>query len=302
MTPLANGIFTMPKFLSRLKSSRQYAGLFSVAMCLVIFVAPQPGQAVSLYELLIRGAQIYQASNISDQQEMAYGAQINQSILKQVKIHPSRDLNAYVNNIGQQLARNSARPNIRYTFQVVQDDAINAFATMGGYVYVNSGLIKAADNEAQLAGVIGHEIGHVTGRHSVEQLKQTMIAQGITSIAGLSGSQLGQIGVELAFSRPHTREMEYDADRRGLENMIRTGYAPGAMPDFMKKLVTASSPPTFLSTHPAPADRVARLQQMIPSRYQSQRTGMDPVPYRQKVNYFMGGTAIAPTQNRFRFR
>jgi beta-barrel assembly-enhancing protease len=298
----------MFKFLSRL--SRRYRGagtfLLSFALSLTLVVCPQPGQAVSLQELIIRGAQIYQVSNISDQQEMAYGAQINQSILKQVRIHPSRELNAYVNNIGQQLARNSARPNISYTFQVVQDDSINAFATMGGFVYVNSGLIKAADNEAQLAGVVGHEIGHITGRHSVEQLKQTMIAQGITSIAGLSNSQIGQIGVELAFKRPRTREMEYDADRRGMENIIRTGYAPNGMPDFMKKLVGSSNTPTFLNTHPAPADRVARLQQMVPAGYQNKTAGMDPVPYRQKVNYFMGGASlakplgerVAPTQNR----
>lgn len=284
----------MSKFLSRLSRNCRRFALSLLALLLVLVASPQPGQAVSLYELLIRGAQIYQVSNISDQQEMAYGTQINQSILKQVKIHPSRDLNTYVNNIGQQLVRNSARPNIRYTFQVVDDNGINAFATMGGFVYINSGLIKAADNEAQLAGVIGHEIGHITGRHSIEQLKQAMIAQGVTSIAGLSNSQIGQIGVELAFNRPRSREMEYDADRRGMENIIRTGYAPGGMPDFMKKLVSSNNPPALFSTHPAPADRVARLQQMIPAGYQSKTAGMDPVPYRQKVNYFLGGAAIPP--------
>jgi beta-barrel assembly-enhancing protease len=281
----------MSKFFSRFsRRARFLVTLFVTFFLVLAMVYPQPGGAVSLYELLYRGAQIYQASNISDRQEIAYGAQINQSILKQVKIHPNQELNTYINNIGQQLARNSARTNIPYTFQVVNDNSVNAFATMGGYVYINSGLIKLADNEAQLASVIGHEIGHITGRHSIEQLKQTMIAQGITSLAGLSNSQIGQIGVEIAFSRPRSREMEYDADRRGMENIIRTGYAPAAMPDFMQKLVTASTPPTFLSTHPAPADRVARLQKMIPAGSQSKTAGMDPTPYRQRVNYFLGGS------------
>jgi beta-barrel assembly-enhancing protease len=291
----------MSKFLSQLKSSlgrrRLYAGLLALGLSLTTILTPQAGHAISVFELLIRGAQIYEASNISDEKEMAYGANINQGILQQVRIHPSRELNTYINNIGQQLARSSARPNIRYTFQVVDDDAINAFATMGGYVYINSGLIKAADNEAQLAGVIGHEIGHISGRHVIEQFKQSLIAQGISSIAGISQSQVAQLGVELALTRPNSREHEYDADRRGLENVIKTGYSPVGMPDFMKKLITSNSQPTFLSTHPAPADRVTRLQQMIPAEYQAKRVGMDSLPYRQKVSYFFNGTPIpAPRQ------
>jgi beta-barrel assembly-enhancing protease len=291
----------MSEFLLKLKNRlgrrRLFAGSLAAGMTLVTVLTPQAGHAISLFELLIRGAQIYEASNISDEKEMAYGAQINQGIVQQVRIHPSRELNAYVNNIGQQLARNSSRPNIRYTFQVVQDDAINAFATMGGYVYVNSGLIKAADNEAQLAGVIGHEIGHITGRHVIEQFKQSLIAQGISSLAGLSQSQIAQLGVELALTRPNSREHEYDADRRGMENIIKTGYSPVGMPDFMKKLIGSSNTPTFLSTHPAPADRVTRLQQMIPPQYLSQRVGMDAAPYRQKVNYFFNsGPSLVPVQ------
>lgn len=288
----------MVDFFTRLRQSlgrrRLFAGLLAATFALVAVLTPQPGRAVSLFELLIRGAQIYQVSNISDQQEAAYGAEINRSILQKVRIHPSREVNTYIDNIGQLLARNSARPNIRYTFQVVQDDAVNAFATMGGYVYINSGLIKAADNEAQLAGVIGHEIGHVTGRHSVEQLKQIMIAQGITSLAGLSNSQVAALGVELAFNRPRSREMEYDADRRGMNNILQVGYAPVGMPDFMQKLSSANNPPTFLSTHPAPADRVARLREMIPSQSQNLTAGMAAAPYRQKVNYFFGGGSLPP--------
>jgi beta-barrel assembly-enhancing protease len=270
---------------------RTYAGLMGLIMIASLLFTPQSGQAASLFELIIRGAQIIQVSNISDQQEMAIGAQTNQQILQQMRVHPSRELNEYVNNIGQNLARSSARPNIKYTFQVIQDDAVNAFATMGGFVYINSGLIKMSDNEAQLASVIGHEIGHITGRHSIEQLKQAMIAQGISSAAGLNQNQAAQMGVELALRRPKSREMEYDADKRGLENIIRVGYAPSAMPEFMKKLASANSPPTFLSTHPSPPDRVARLNSLIPPQSRSQTAGLNAPLYRQRVQYLMTPTA-----------
>jgi beta-barrel assembly-enhancing protease len=278
---------------------RAYLGILgSTSLIVGLLLAPQPGKAVSLFELIIRGAQIIQVSNISDAQELAIGAETNRKIMSQVRLHPSGELNAYVNNIGQNLARTSDRPNIKYTFQVVQDDAINAFATMGGFVYINSGLIKASDNEAQLASVVGHEIGHITGKHSIEQMKQAMIAQGITSAAGLSQSQAAQIGVELALSRPHSREMEYDADRRGLANIMKVGYAPSAMPEFMKKLASANSPPTFLSTHPSAPDRVARLNSMIPSQYRSNTTGTNAPLYRQRVNYLMNnGNGVSPVNN-----
>ncbi len=266
---------------------RIYAGLLGLVMTVSVLFTPQPSQAVNLFELIIRGAQIIQVSNISDQQEMAIGAQTNQKIVQQLRMNTSRELNEYINNIGQNLARSSARPNIRYTFQVVQDDAINAFATMGGYVYINSGLIKISDNEAQLASVIGHEIGHITGRHSIEQLKQALIAQGISEAAGLNQNQAAQIALELALRRPRSREMEYDADQRGLANIIRVGYAPTAMPEFMKKLANANSPPTMFSTHPSSPERVARLNSLIPLQSRSQTAGLNGPLYRQRVQYLL---------------
>jgi beta-barrel assembly-enhancing protease len=289
-TKLVNIMRNLLQQAQKLLSHRRVGllGVSSVVAGLVLM--PQPGQAVSLFELIIRGAQIIQVSNISDAQEMAIGAQTNQKIVSQMRMNTNPELNQYINNIGQNLARNSARPNIKYTFQVVQDDAINAFATMGGFVYINTGLMKASDNEAQLASVIGHEIGHITGRHSIEQMKQTMISQGITSAAGLSQNQAAQIGVEIALNRPNSREMEYDADRRGMANIVKVGYAPSAMPEFMKKLNSANSPPTFLSTHPSSPDRVARLNSMIPAQARSQTAGLNAPLYRQRVQYFMAPT------------
>jgi beta-barrel assembly-enhancing protease len=273
--------------LSFVGRRRSYAALLAFSITASVLFTPQPGQAFTLLDLIRKAVPIIQVLSINDQQEMAYGAQTNQQILSQMKISQNPELIAYVNNIGQNLARSSARPNIKYTFQVIQDDAINAFATMGGYVYVNTGLLKASDNEAQLASVIGHEIGHITGRHSIEQLKQTLLAQGITSLAGLSQSQISNTLLNIGLRLPNSREMEYDADRRGLANIIRVGYAPSAMPEFMKKLARANSPPAFLSTHPSPPDRVNRLNNMIPAQYRSKTDGLDQSNYKQRVQYLL---------------
>jgi beta-barrel assembly-enhancing protease len=264
-----------------------YSSLWIFTVATIVVGQPQISQAAEWWQLLIQGAQIVQLSNMSDAQEVSLGEQTNQSISRQVKISQNQALTGYVNQIGQRLALNSARPNIKYTFQVVDDDSINAFATMGGFVYVNTGLMKAADNEAQLAGVMGHEIGHISGRHSLKQVRQAAIAQGISSIAGVDRDQIVQIGVQVALTLPNSRQDEYDADRRGLTTMIQSGYAPSAMPEFMKKLIRGgASAPEFLSSHPAVTERVANLQRIIPAAYRNRTDGLNASTYKQNLRSF----------------
>ena len=265
-----------------------YSSISILTLGIVTLGQPQIGQAAEWWQqILIQGVQIIQLNNISDAQETSLGAQTNQALISdKVKIYQNPVVNNYVNQIGQRLARNSARPNLKYTFQVVEDDSINAFATMGGYVYVNTGLMKAADNEAQLAGVIGHEIGHIAGRHAIQHIKQAAIAQGITSLAGVDRDQIVQIASQLVFTLPNSRQDEYDADRRGLATMIQTGYAPTAMPEFMKKLIGGNSAPEFLSSHPAVTERVANLNKMIPSAYKSRTDGLNATTYKQNLRSF----------------
>jgi beta-barrel assembly-enhancing protease len=263
-----------------------YTGICLITIGTITVGQPQVSQAAEWWKILLQGAQIVQLSNMSDAQEVSLGEQTNQSLLNEVKISRNPALNNYVNQIGQRLARNSARPNIKYTFQVVEDDNINAFATMGGFVYVNTGLMKAADNEAQLAGVIGHEIGHITGRHALQHIKQAAIAQGASSLLGVDRDQIVQIGVQVALTLPNSRQDEYDADRRGLTTMIQAGYAPSAMPEFMKKLIGGKSAPEFLSSHPAVPERVANLQRMIPAAYKNRTDGLNTTTYKQSLRSF----------------
>jgi predicted Zn-dependent protease len=197
-------------------------------------INPQNSSALSWMDLLFRGVQVIQLSTISPQQEVAIGRQINQGLLESGKVKLSKDarINQYVQEIGQQLAATSDRPDLPYTFQVVRDNSINAFATMGGFVYLHTGLIKTTDNEAELASV------------------KTWV----------------QLAVNLAYSLPNSRKDELEADRLGLTNLARAGYEPTAMISFMQKLTQqGGSTPTILSTHPATSDRIVALQKQLNS-------------------------------------
>jgi beta-barrel assembly-enhancing protease len=260
-----------------------------LSICMVVSIVigqPQMSRAVPWWELLIQGAQYIQLANMSDGQEANMGAQINQELSGQVKIYRNQAATNYVDRIGQRLVRTSARPNIKYTFQVVEDDAVNAFATMGGFVYINTGLLKIADNEAQLAGVMGHEIGHIAGRHGLQHMKQAALAQGLSTALGVNNDKLVQLGVQVALTLPNSRQDEYDADRQGLSMIVQSGYAPSAMPEFMKKLMRGNSPPEFLSSHPAVPERVANLQRMIPPAYKKRTEGLSTATYKQYLTSF----------------
>lgn len=260
---------------------------FLLAFCLSLGIA-RPSYSLSWLEILLRGAQIIQLSNISDSQEMKIGAQINQQLIRQgkIKIYRNRQVNRYLDRIGQRLARTSKRPNLRYKFQVVDDKSVNAFATMGGYVYINSGLMQKAENEAELASVTAHEIGHIAARHGIKQIRQQAITQGILSAAGLDQSVIVQIGADILVTKPNSREDEFEADNLGLENLKKAGYAPIGMITFMKKLQASSrgkSIPKFLSTHPATEDRIVALEKQIDPQSAKVGDGLDSQQYKQQI-------------------
>ena len=233
----------------------------------VAIASPNPAHAIPLRDLIFRGIQVIQLSSLSAKQEGELGEQIHRNLQSQgMRLHQGQALNSYVTRIGQRLVSSGSRRKIPYRFQVVDDSKVNAFATMGGRVYVTTGLIGAADNEAQLASVIGHEIGHIEEKHLVKQIRKTMVAQGLaTAVTGSNRSQVANIGINLLVSRPQGRSDEYEADKEGLRILRGADYATSAMPAFMRKLISKSQTPTFLSTHPAVPDRVVRLENEIKS-------------------------------------
>lgn len=256
-------MFNLTSFRQKAKRRIAYA---LVSMTIVIGIGvgtAQPSQAGWL-DLLLGGVRVLQLSNMSDSQEVDLGGGINRQLVEsgQITLFEGPALNAYVDDIGETLAAVSDRPDIPYNFQIVEDEAVNAFATMGGYVYVTTGLMAAADNEAELAGVIGHEIGHIAGRHAVKQMRQAAITQGITGALGVNRDRLVNIGTQIALQLPASRSDEYEADRHGFFSMGRAGYDQTGMVSFMRKLVRQGSPPEFLSTHPDARNRVSSLQEM----------------------------------------
>jgi predicted Zn-dependent protease len=273
-------------FLSRRYQRRWLYPLLSVVIALsLVLGSPQVTQARPWFDLIFRGVQILQLSNISPRQEIQIGQQINQQLVSsEIQLYRNSEINRYVDQIGQRLAQESTRTDIPYKFQVVNDKNINAFATMGGFVYVNTGLLTAADNEAQLASVMAHEIGHIAGRHAIGQMRQQAIAQGVAAAAGLDRNLAVQIGVDLALRRPHSRQDEVEADELGLDTLQQAGYAPVAMVDFMEKLLKkGGSVPTFLSTHPATSDRINALERAIDPARSNVGDGLDTNAYRSKI-------------------
>lgn len=260
-------------------------GLMSVIVASGIIVStPQPSQAQSLIELLFRGIQVIQLATLSDSNEVALGRQINEQLVGQeVRLYRNSSIASYIDEIGQRLVPYSSRSDIPYVFQVVEDDQVNAFATMGGYVYVTTGLIETASNEAELASVIAHEIGHIASRHAVKQMREQALQAGVLTAAGLDRNDAVAIGVELAVNRPNSRQDELEADEEGLTTLTQAGYAPGAMVSFMEKLLNQPSVPNFLSTHPSTSARIERLDSMIDPATANSGSGLDSAAYRNRV-------------------
>lgn len=215
-----------------------------------------------------------QVAFIGEEQEIAMGREADQQIIQSLGLYQDQEMQAYVNRLGQQLARDSERPNLPWTFRVVDDPVVNAMALPGGFIYVTRGLMSHLTSEAELVSVLGHEIGHVTGRHSVEQMSKAQIAQ-IGMVAGMilkpelaQYGDIAQTGLSLMFMK-YGRDDEREADDLGLRYMIRKNYDPRQMPEVFETLARVSQQqgagriPGWLSTHPTPENRIQRIEQHL---------------------------------------
>lgn len=205
--------------------------------------------------------------------EIRMGKEYAQQIEASVKLNQDPVVNEYVNRIGQNLVRNSdAR--VPFTIKVVEDDSINAFALPGGFFYVNTGLILAADEEAELAGVMAHEIAHVAARHAMRQLTRSQWANFGTIPLIFIGGGIGYaaraaagLGLPLTFLQ-FSRGFEAEADYLGVQYMYKTGYDPQAYVQFFEKIQAKEKkkPGTLakaFSTHPQTPDRIEKTQDEI---------------------------------------
>jgi predicted Zn-dependent protease len=221
---------------------------------------------------------------LSAEQESQLGYQQHQKIVPQFGgAYSDPALTSYVGSIGNLLARTSETPDTKFTFTVLDTPMVNAFALPGGYVYVTRGLLSLADNEAEVAGVLAHEIGHVTARHAAERYGQTMAANvfgvGLGLLLGSDAATDLYAGVVAVALRSYSREQEYESDLLGVRYMARAGYDPGAMASFLSRLQAHSRFESelrgepgkadqfdILQTHPRTADRIARAIQQAGAR------------------------------------
>src|SRR5215475_3581622 len=205
--------------------------------------------------------------------EIAMGRQLAAEVERQVKLVEDPTINEYVNRVGQNLVRNSDAK-VPFTIKVVESDEINAFALPGGFFYVNSGLILAADDESELAGVMAHEIAHVAARHGTEQASKAELINfasiPLIFMGGVGGFALRQAAgflIPMQFLQ-FSRKDEAEADYLGLQYVYKTGYDPGAAVSFFEKLQAKESakPGTvskMFSTHPPTSDRIAMSKKNI---------------------------------------
>jgi len=209
-------------------------------------------------------------SLVSESQEIAMGRDYSAQVTQEMAVYPDSAIQAYVSGLGREIALTTERPALPWTFTVIDDPAVNAFALPGGFIFVTRGILTHMSSEAELATVVGHEIGHVTARHSVQQMTRQQIAQ-LGVVAGAIASDqiaqnLGLIsqGLGILFLK-YSRDDETQADGLGFRYALNDGYDVRQMVDMFQILqrVTARAGqriPEWQSTHPDPGNRIAATQ------------------------------------------
>ncbi len=241
---------------------------------------------------------------VPESQEIELGQASYPQVIQQMGgSYPDPQLNEYVDTVGKRLARYSHRPDLPYQFTVINDSTPNAFALPGGPVAITRGLLTVMENEAQLASVLGHEIAHVTARHSVQGIQRGVLLElgvgvlgSLTSQTAYGGltSQAGQIAASL-INNTYSREQERESDRLGIDYMVRAGYNPqGAveLQELFYRKLEGGAEPDWLSglfrTHPFSKERMLENQQYIQANYPPSRIGSD---MQTNATAFMQATA-----------
>jgi len=213
-------------------------------------------------------------SLVSESQEIEMGKQGAQEVAQTIGLYDNANAQAYVAEIGKPIAAASERPNLPWEFHVVDDASVNAFALPGGFIYVTRGLMSTINDEAEFATVIGHEIGHVTNRHSVQMISKSQLAQlglGIGSILSSDIAKFGQLagaGLQVLFLK-YSRDAENQADQAGFRYALNQGYDVREMPKVFQTLDRISQTggggklPEWLATHPNPGNRIKHIETML---------------------------------------
>jgi predicted Zn-dependent protease len=208
------------------------------------------------------------------------GRDVAAALLGAAPLVRNTDQQRYVNRVGSWLALHSGRPDLPWRFGILDTPGVNAFATPGGHVFVTRGLVERVRSEAELAGILAHEIAHVVQKHHLNDIRKAAgknLALDLASlksggIAGEAGRALARVGLE-GFVRGLSREDELEADRIGVVIAARAGYEPFGLPAVLQTLASMpqddSAMALFLKTHPTPLDRLNALEALLPPAYES---------------------------------
>src|SRR5215210_5596348 len=221
-------------------------------------------------------------SLVSESQEIQMGQQASKEVAQTIGLYKDQAVQAYVADLGKRMAAASERPNLPWEFHVVDDASVNAFALPGGFIYVTRGLMSSINDEAELATVVGHEIGHVTNRHSVQQISKAQLAQlglGIGSILSSDIAKFGQLagaGLSILFLK-YSRDAENQADQAGFRYALDQNYDVREMSKVFETLDRLSQTagggklPEWLATHPSPGNRIEHIDKMLDTTNLDQR-------------------------------
>jgi predicted Zn-dependent protease len=213
---------------------------------------------------------------MSEAQEIQIGRETDAEIRKQMGVYQDQQIQQYVSRVGQRLARTAHRPNLPWTFTVVDEPAVNAFALPGGFVYLTRGILPFLRDEAELAAVLGHEVGHVDARHSAEQYSKQQLAGGGLLVASVLAPEYGNLigaGGGLAAQMvllKYGRDAELESDQLGVRYSAANGWEPRAMQGLLGTLARLDEAqgsrrgvPNWALTHPPAADRVTKIQEAV---------------------------------------
>jgi predicted Zn-dependent protease len=215
-----------------------------------------------------------QLSLVSEKQEISMGQEAAQQVKATMPAYPDAQLQEYVSGIGMRIAKASERPNLPWSFTVLDDPTVNAFALPGGPIFITRGILTYMTSEAELASVLGHEIGHVTARHSAEQITKQELAQvglGVGSIVSptvAAAAKVAGSGLQLLFLK-YSRDDEKQADQLGFGYMHKQGYDPRQMAEMFRTLERHTAQagggkiPEWMQTHPDPGNRVSVAEQRV---------------------------------------
>lgn len=229
------------------------------------------------------GKAVEASKDVSEPEEIRIGEDLASTLLGAAPLLDDPTVQRYVNQVGRWIATRTERPNLPWTFGVLDTNSVNAFAAPGGYVFVTRGSLRAMHNEAELAGVLAHEMGHVLQRHHLRaiqkqaqvgfmaELAETMAPRKRQQLVG----KLVEAGKKL-YARGLDREDEYEADRMGVVLATRGGYQPFGLPEVLTTIQAMGTDPNvmglLLSTHPPTGERLSRLNQLMGSRFDAFRS------------------------------